>query len=121
MDQNINRDTLLNTYLQQIGRENIIGKKDATSQVEELDEVDPLLLANLKSAEKSPFSRDIVILSPSAQKFLELLRERFPIDPYIFLHTNYIKNVSLGKSINIVVDKITKGYKMLFALTNKKY
>jgi len=121
MDQNVNRENLLNTYLQQItSRENLIGRKDTPEQVEELEEVDPLLLANIKTAEKSPFSRDIVILSPAAQKFLQFLRENFPLDQYIFLHVNYIKNVTFGKSINIVVDKITKGYKMLFALTNKK-
>lgn len=117
-NQNINRDGMLNLYTQQLSRETLINRQ--LEQAEEIDEIDPLILAHIKSAEKSPFSKDVAILSPAGQKFLQFLRENFPIDPYIFLHVNYIKNVSFGKAINVIADKITKGYKMVFALANKK-
>ncbi|MCS7165179.1 MAG: hypothetical protein RMJ51_02730 [Candidatus Calescibacterium sp.] len=116
-NQNISRESILNLYTQQLAKETLLNRQ--LEQAEEVEEIDPLLLANIKSAEKSPFSRDMVILSPAAQRFLQFLRENFPIDPYIFLHVNYIKTVSFGKSINVVVDKLTKGYRMIFALSNK--
>lgn len=116
-NQNIGRDGIFNLYTQQLSRENLISRQ---LEAEELEEIDPLILAHIRSAEKSPFSRDVAILSPAGQKFLQFLRENFPIDPYIFLHVNYIKNVSFGKAINVVADKLTKGYKMVFALTFKK-
>lgn len=115
-NQNIGRDSIFNLYTQQLNKESVISRPD---QLEELHEVDPLILAHIKSAEKSPFSRDIAILSPTAQKFLQFLRENFPIDQYIFLNVNYIRNVSFGKAINVVLDKITKGYRMVFPLTYK--
>ena len=116
-NQNIGRDGIFNLYTQQLSRETLISRQLET---EELEEIDPLILAHIRSAEKSPFSRDVAILSPAGQKFLQFLRENFPIDPYIFLHVNYIKNISFGKAINVVADKLTKGYKMVFALTFKK-
>jgi hypothetical protein len=119
MDQNINRDQLLNLYSQQLTK--IPGfKPDPISEAEEIEELDPLTLAQLKAAEKSPLSKDMVILSPSAQKFLEFLRVNFPIDPYIFLHNNFIKNVNFGKSVGVILDKTTKGYRMVFAMLLKK-
>ncbi|MEN3014554.1 MAG: hypothetical protein ABDH21_00605 [bacterium] len=117
-NQNIGRDTILNTYTQQLARETYFSRQ--VEQTEEIEEIDPLILAHIKSAEKSPFSRDVAVLSPAGQKFLQFLRENFPIDPYVFLHNNYIKNVSFGKAINIVVDRLTKGYKMVFAFTGKR-
>ncbi|MCX7758986.1 MAG: hypothetical protein N2169_05195 [bacterium] len=117
-NQNIGRESIFNLYTQQLTKETLINRQ--LEQAEEVEEIDPLILAHIKSAEKSPFSKDVAILSPAGQKFLQFLRENFPIDQYIFLHVNYIKNVSFGKSINVVLDKITKGYKMVFALTNKK-
>ncbi len=116
-NQNIGRDGIFNLYTQQLSRETLISRQ---LEAEELEEIDPLILAHIRSAEKSPFSRDVAILSPAGQKFLQFLRENFPIDPYIFLHVNYIKNTSFGKAINVVADKLTKGYKMIFALTFKK-
>lgn len=119
MEQNINREQLLNLYSQQLTR--IPGyKPDTVSEAEEIEELDPLTLAQLKAAEKSPLSKDMVILSPSAQKFLESLRTHFPIDPYVFLHNNFIKNVNFGKTVGVVLDKTTKGYKMVFAMLMKK-
>jgi len=119
MDQNINRDQLLNLYSQQLTR--VPGYKPvAVSDTEEIEELDPLTLAQLKAAEKSPLSKDMVILSPSAQRFLEFLRVHFPIDPYIFLHNNFIKNVNFGKAVGVVLDKTTKGYRMVFAMLMKK-
>lgn len=116
-NQNIGRESVFNLYTQQLSRETLINRQ---LEAEEIEEIDPLILAHIKSAEKSPFSRDIAILSPAGQKFLEFLRENFPINPSIFLHVNYIKNVSFGKAINVVADKLTKGYRMVFALTFKK-
>lgn len=116
-NQNISRDGIFNLYTQQLSKESLVNRQLET---EEIEEIDPLILAHIKSAEKSPFSRDVAILSPAGQKFLQFLRENFPINPNIFLHVNYIKNVSFGKAINVVADKLTKGYRMIFALTFKK-
>ncbi|MFN4220090.1 MAG: hypothetical protein ACK4GJ_04115, partial [bacterium] len=79
-NQNIGRESIFNLYTQQLSRETLINRQ---LEAEEIEEIDPLILAHIKSAEKSPFSRDIAILSPAGQKFLEFLRENFPINPSI--------------------------------------